>query len=91
MALKIGAADRNRSAVAQQALVLLSNLTPRERQVLEQIVAGRSNKIAAHELSISPRTIDIHRARIMSKLHARSVADLVRTSLAASLPPLTIH
>jgi len=54
-------------------------------------VAGRSNKIAAHELSISPRTIDIHRARIMSKLHARSVADLVRTSLAASLPPLTIH
>jgi two-component system response regulator FixJ len=66
-------------------------LTPRERQVLEQLVAGRSNKLAAFELSISPRTIEIHRARIMDKLNARSLSDLVRTALAASMPPFTQH
>jgi two-component system response regulator FixJ len=86
-ALEVGRRDRNRSAEAQRALELISLLTPRERQVLEQLVAGRSNKLAAHELSISPRTIEIHRARIMDKLNARSLSDLVRTALAASVPP----
>jgi len=55
------------------------------------LVAGRSNKLAAFELSISPRTIEIHRARIMDKLNARSLSDLVRTALAASMPPFTQH
>jgi two-component system, LuxR family, response regulator FixJ len=86
-ALEVGRRERNRSAEAQQALELISQLTPRERQVLEQLVAGRSNKLAAYELSISPRTIEIHRARIMDKLNARSLSDLVRTALAASMPP----
>jgi two-component system, LuxR family, response regulator FixJ len=90
-ALEIGAAGRNRSAEAQHALEVLSRLTPRERQVLEQLVSGHSNKAAAFELSISPRTIEIHRARIMDKLHAASMADLVRTSLAASSPPFAVH
>ncbi len=52
-------------------------LTPRERDVLNQIVAGASNKEAGRQLGISPRTIEIHRARIMDKLGTRNVAELV--------------
>ena len=53
-------------------------LTPREREVLEQIAHGASNKEAGRALGISPRTIEVHRARIMEKLEARNTADLVR-------------
>jgi two-component system, LuxR family, response regulator FixJ len=56
-------------------------LTPRERDVLEQITAGASNKEAGRTLGISPRTIEVHRARIMEKLGARNAADLVRIVL----------
>ncbi len=56
-------------------------LTPRERQVLREIVRGLSNKEAGRTLSISPRTIEVHRARIMQKLGARNAADLVRIVL----------
>jgi two-component system, LuxR family, response regulator FixJ len=90
-ALEAGRLERNRTAEAQAALESISLLTPRERQVLEQLIAGRSNKLAAYELAISPRTIEIHRAHIMDKLNARSLSDLVRTALAASLPPFAQH
>jgi FixJ family two-component response regulator len=53
-------------------------LTPRERQVLTQVVAGASNKEAGRYLGISPRTVEVHRARIMEKLGAKNAADLVR-------------
>ena len=53
-------------------------LTPRERQVLAEIMVGASNKEAGRKLGISPRTIEVHRARIMDKLGARNAADLVR-------------
>ena len=53
-------------------------LTPRERDVLQQIAHGASNKEAGRTLGISPRTIEVHRARIMEKLNARNTADLVR-------------
>jgi DNA-binding CsgD family transcriptional regulator len=56
-------------------------LTPREREVLAEITAGLSNKEAGRRLGISPRTIEVHRARIMEKLGARNAADLVRTVL----------
>ena len=56
-------------------------LTPRERDVLQQLVAGASNKEAGRQLGISPRTIEVHRARIMDKLRARNAADLVRIVL----------
>lgn len=56
-------------------------LTPRERDVLDRLVAGASNKEAGRQLGISPRTIEIHRARIMEKLGAKNVADVVRMAL----------
>ena len=60
-------------------------LTPREREVLAQITAGASNKEAGRLLGISPRTVEVHRARIMEKLGARNAADLVRTVLGQNL------
>jgi two-component system, LuxR family, response regulator FixJ len=56
-------------------------LTSRERDVLSQIAAGSSNKQAGRELGISPRTIEVHRARILEKLGAKNAADLVRIVL----------
>jgi two-component system response regulator FixJ len=56
-------------------------LTPREREVLGRIIAGASNKEAGRTLGISPRTVEVHRARIMAKLRAKNAADLVRIAL----------
>ena len=56
-------------------------LTPREREVLKQIIGGSSNKETGRSLGISPRTIEVHRARIMAKLGAKNAADLVRIVL----------
>jgi FixJ family two-component response regulator len=58
-----------------------SQLTPRERQVLQLIAQGMSNKEAGRDLGISPRTIEVHRARIMEKLGAKNTADLMRIVL----------
>lgn len=56
-------------------------LTPREREVLQLLVNGRSNKECGRELGISPRTIEVHRGRVMEKLFARNTADLMRIVL----------
>jgi len=61
---------------------LMSRLTAREQQVLERIVAGRLNKQIADDLGISIKTVEAHRANIMGKLNANTVADLMRTVLA---------
>ncbi len=61
---------------------LLAKLTPREQQVLERIVAGRLNKQIADDLGISIKTVEAHRANIMDKTNANTVADLMRTVLA---------
>ena len=62
---------------------LLSRLTAREAQVLERIVAGRLNKQIADDLGISIKTVEAHRANIMEKLNANTVADLLKTALSA--------
>src|SRR5438552_1414081 len=82
-ALQIGQHERNRSAETKAAQELIALLTPREHSVLEKLVAGRSNKVAAYELGISPRTIEIHRANIMDKMQARSLSDVLGIAIAA--------
>lgn len=59
----------------------LSNLTNREREVLEGLVAGKPNKIIAFDLAISPRTVEIYRANVMTKMAATSLSELVRMAL----------
>jgi two-component system response regulator FixJ len=83
-AIEIGDRRRNQRAEVSAARQLVALLTPRERHVLDQLVAGRSNKLAAHALGISPRTVEIHRARIMDKMNAKSLSDVVRVALAAA-------
>jgi two-component system response regulator FixJ len=63
----------------------VDRLTPREREVLEHLVAGRPNKVIAHELDMSPRTVEKHRARVMEKLASRSLSQVVRMALAAGI------
>ncbi len=82
----ITAADRRKGADAPRGTVAADFvgkhlLTPRELEVLAQITGGASNKEAGRQLGISPRTIEVHRARIMEKLNARNAADLVRIVL----------
>lgn len=69
--------------VATEAAGRLARLTPREREVLDLLVSGHSTKAIAKALGASPRTIEVHRARVFEKLHAESLPELVRLVLAA--------
>ena len=89
-ALDIKTATRSQSTAASRAKQKIALLTPRERNVLDQIMAGRSNKIAAYALGISPRTVEIHRSHIMAKTDARSLCELVRLAFSASTPQASI-
>ena len=60
-------------------------LTPREREVMSDVVRGHANKVIAIDLGLSQRTVEIHRARVMEKMRARSLAELVRLSLLIEL------
>jgi len=73
-----------RTARQEKADVLekISKLTNREREVFDLVVTGKPNKVIAYELGVSQRTIEIHRARVMEKMSARSLAELVRMHLA---------
>jgi len=66
----------------------LQQLTERERQVLSGVVAGLPNKTIAYDLDISPRTVEVHRANVMTKMQARNLPELVRMALAANIGPV---
>ena len=77
--------QREQASAAQNVTTRVASLSTRERQVLELLVAGKANKVIAYELDISPRTVEIHRARVMDKMEAKSLSDLVRAALAAGI------
>jgi two-component system response regulator FixJ len=71
--------------ISEEAAARVEQLSPREREVLEGLLAGLPNKSIAYDLAISPRTVEIHRARVMEKMGARSLSELIRLSLAAGV------
>ena len=77
--------DSSRKADIAHIHDRLKELSNRERQVLEGLVAGRPNKTIAYDLGISPRTVEIYRANLMTKMQAASLSDLVRMALVAGI------
>lgn len=67
----------------RQIVERLDSLSAREREVLDGLVAGHANKIIAYDLEISPRTVEVYRANVMTKMQARSLSELVRMVIAA--------
>jgi two-component system, LuxR family, response regulator FixJ len=86
-ALDVARDVRLRQSGAAEAAARIGRLSEREREVLQGLVAGHPNKTIAYDLGISPRTVEIHRARVMEKLEANSLPDLVRTALIAGIQP----
>ncbi|WP_206662412.1 response regulator transcription factor [Pseudohoeflea suaedae] len=77
-AMAKGRKERQKASVQRQAASRLSGLSERERQVLDLVVEGSASKVIAHELGISRRTVEIHRAKIMRKAEVQNTAELVR-------------
>ena len=74
-------------AVDPELKARFAGLTPRETEVMQQMVVGLPNKLIAHKLEISPRTVEIHRGRVMQKTGAKSLSHLVRMAIRAGLEP----
>ena len=72
-------------AIAQEIAARIASLSPRERQVMEGLVAGLSNKMIARDYNISPRTIEMYQANVMTKMQAGSLSELVRLALQAGV------
>ena len=75
------ARDEERAELSRR----FDGLSPRERQVLDGLVAGKANKVIAHDLGISPRTVEIYRAHVMTKMQAQSLSELVRMAMVAGV------
>ncbi|MDY7523699.1 response regulator transcription factor [Sphingomonas sp. 10B4] len=84
-AFKHAARDKRDHVASADAVVRLAALTPRERDVLDGMVLGRPNKLIAFDLGIATRTVEVHRANLMDKVHARSLSDVLRIAFAAGL------
>jgi two-component system response regulator FixJ len=82
---RAGAPDRDREVL--EAARRIAALSPREREVLDALVAGRPNKVVAFDLGISVRTVEVHRARMMDRLGARQLAEAIRLAVMAKLAP----
>src|SRR6202165_2685508 len=72
-------------AVAQDIAARIATLSPRARQVMDGLIAGLSNKLIARDYDISPRTIEVYRANVMTKMQANSLSELVRLAMRAGL------
>jgi two-component system, LuxR family, response regulator FixJ len=75
--------DREAVRAAQR----IATLSPREREVLDALLAGRQNKVIAFDLNISVRTVEVHRARMMERLGTKQFADAIRLAVMATLAP----
>ena len=88
-AIRAALADSSRAdedhAERERIKQVLEGLSPREHEVLDGVVEGKLNKVIAHELGISPRTVEVYRANLMAKTGARSMSELMRIALAAGL------
>jgi two-component system response regulator FixJ len=84
-ALNAQAKDSETQTLKAKINERLASLSNRERQVLEGLVAGHPNKTIAYDLGISPRTVEIYRANVMSKMEAGSLSDLVRMALVGGI------
>ncbi len=80
-ALDLDARKRGRASKLAEIRSRLQTLTPREQEVMKLVVAGKRNKVIALELSVSQSTVEAHRARVMEKMEARSLSDLMRMVL----------
>ena len=83
-ALARHAMDSERQARLAAVQARLAGLSSREREVLQGLVAGKANKVIAYDLGISARTVEVHRANVMTKMQADSLSELVRMVLAAT-------
>jgi two-component system, LuxR family, response regulator FixJ len=72
-------------AVTHDIVARVATLSPRERQVMDGLIAGLSNKLIARDYDISPRTIEVYRANVMTKMQAGSLSELVRLAMRAGL------
>ncbi len=72
-------------AVTRDIELRIATLSPRERQVMEGLIAGLSNKLIARDYDISPRTIEVYRANVMTKMQANSLSELVRLAMRAGI------
>jgi two-component system, LuxR family, response regulator FixJ len=84
-AVRQGEPAAKSEAVTLDIATRIASLSPRERQVMEGLIAGLSNKLIARDYDISPRTIEVYRANVMTKMQANSLSELVRLAMRAGM------
>jgi FixJ family two-component response regulator len=84
-AIELDLGIRDEQAGQAEIAARVSSLTPREREIMNKVIVGKPNKVIADELGLSQKTVEVHRANVMKKMRAESLADLVRMTLLQSL------